>query len=72
MLADSIMQDGNQVQQTIQVCWKAPSVGRVCLNIDGACRDGVIGCGGVIRGSDGEWLKGFSKLIGLGDAYIIT
>jgi ribonuclease HI len=40
------------------------------LNIDGACRDGVIGCGGVIRGSDREWLNGFSKLIGLGDAYI--
>jgi ribonuclease HI len=40
------------------------------LNIDGACRDGVIGCGGVIRGSDGEWINGFSKLIGRGDVYI--
>jgi hypothetical protein len=40
------------------------------LNIDGACRDGVIGCGGVIRGSDREWLNGFSKLIGLGDGVI--
>jgi hypothetical protein len=40
------------------------------LNIDGACKDGVIGCGGVIRGNMSEWLHGFSKIIGRGEAYI--
>jgi ribonuclease HI len=40
------------------------------LNIDGACRDGVIGCGGVIRGSAGEWIHGFSKIIGREEVYI--
>jgi hypothetical protein len=70
-LADKAMQPGKPTRQTIiHVSWKPPSVGWVCLNIDGACRDGVIGCGGVIRGSEGEWLIGFSKLIGRGDAYI--
>jgi hypothetical protein len=30
---------------------------RVRLNTDGSCRDGGhIGCGGIIKGSDGEWL----------------
>jgi hypothetical protein len=33
------------------------------LNIDGAYSNGVIG------GSEGEWLRGFSKLIGTGDVY---
>jgi ribonuclease HI len=42
----------------------------VCLNIDGTCKDGIIGCGGVIRGNEGEWLHGFSKLIGRGEVYI--
>jgi hypothetical protein len=27
---------------------EATNVGWVCLSIDGACRNGVIGCGGVI------------------------
>jgi ribonuclease HI len=70
-LAANIMNDSYQSLQVIRhIGWFPPSFGWVCLNIDGACRDGVIGCGGVIRGSDGEWIHGFSKLIGRGDAYI--
>jgi ribonuclease HI len=70
-LADKIMQhDSHEQQAIIQIGWSPPTLGWVCLNIDGACRDGVIGCGGVIRGSDGEWINGFSKLIGRGDVYI--
>jgi ribonuclease HI len=47
------------------VGWKCPQVGWVKLNSDGACRkDGRSGCGGVIRGSDGEWLGGFAKYVG--------
>jgi hypothetical protein len=41
--------------------WTPPSVGWVCLNVDGACRDGSI------RGNEGEWIHGFSKFIGRGD-----
>jgi ribonuclease HI len=62
--------DGQFQQAIIQIGWTPPSQGWVCLNIDGACRDGAIGCGGVIRGSFGEWIHGFSKFIGRGDAYI--
>jgi ribonuclease HI len=40
------------------------------LNIDGAWKDGVIGCGGVIRGSEGEWIYGFNKFIGRGEVYM--
>jgi ribonuclease HI len=69
-LAGLVMQDGVQQQQMqIHVGWKPPSNGWVCLNIDGTCKDGVIGCGGVIRGNTGEWLHGFSKIIGRGEAY---
>ncbi|GAU13589.1 hypothetical protein TSUD_346930 [Trifolium subterraneum] len=49
-----------------------PPVGWVRLNMDGYCRDGgYIGCGGIIRGSDEEWLGGlggFSKYICIGNA----
>jgi ribonuclease HI len=69
-LAGVVMHDGLQQQQAvIHVGWKPPLNGWVCLNVDGACKDGVIGCGGVIRGNSGEWLHGFSKLIGRGEAY---
>jgi hypothetical protein len=37
----------------------------VRLNTDGSSKDNAkAGCGGLIRGSDGEWLGGFSKFIG--------
>lgn len=70
-LAEKIMQKHNTGKQEImQVSWKHPRNGWVCLNIDGACKNGVIGCEGVIRGSEGEWLYGFSKVLGQGNAYI--
>jgi hypothetical protein len=44
-------------QRVVFVSWKPPPVGWVRLNTDGSCRDGGhIGCGGIIKGSDGEWL----------------
>jgi ribonuclease HI len=58
-------------QRVVFVSWKPPPVGWVRLNTDGSCRDGGhIGCGGIIRGSDGEWLGGYSKYIGIGSAYL--
>lgn len=55
---------------SIHVRWKAQKYGWVCLNVDGTCKNGLIGCGGAIRGSEGEWLSGFSKFIGRGDALL--
>jgi ribonuclease HI len=70
-VADRVMQAScYQPRSTVDIGWKPPIAGWVCLNIDGACNNGIIGCGGVIRGNEGEWLHGFSKFIGRGDAYI--
>lgn len=50
-MADKIIQPTPKRKQVIvQVDWKPPNDGWVSLNIDGACKNGVIGCGGLIRG----------------------
>jgi ribonuclease HI len=37
----------------------------VRLNTDGACKENnIAGCGGIIRGNQGEWIGGFAKGIG--------
>jgi hypothetical protein len=47
--------DNTPIHTTILVGWKHPRVNWIKLNTDGSCRyDGIIGCGGVIRGSEGE------------------
>ncbi|MCI05125.1 ribonuclease H protein [Trifolium medium] len=57
--------------KVVLIGWKLPPDGWVKLNTDGSCRDdGSIGCGGVIKGSAGEWLGGFSKFIGNINAYV--
>jgi ribonuclease HI len=53
------------------ICWKPPQASFVKLNTDGACKtDQVAGCGGVIRGNQGEWLGGFAKGVGLCSAFV--
>src|SRR4051812_3583963 len=54
----------------IQVHFKFPKKGWVCINVDGACKNGVIGCGGIICGDVGEWISGFAKFIGRGEPYM--
>ncbi|MCI08269.1 putative non-LTR retroelement reverse transcriptase [Trifolium medium] len=55
----------------VLIGWKPPPNGWVKLNSDGSCKDnGIAGCGGIIRGSDGEWLGGFAKCIGRCNAYL--
>jgi ribonuclease HI len=45
-------------------CW-------VKLNTDGASKEeGQAGCGGIIRGSDKEWLGGFPKNLGRCSAFV--
>ncbi|MCH79377.1 putative non-LTR retroelement reverse transcriptase [Trifolium medium] len=54
-----------------EVYWQPPAEGRMKLNTDGACKDGRnAGCGGILRGSDGQWLGGFAKSIGICNAFI--
>jgi hypothetical protein len=31
----------------------------------------ISGCGGIVRGSDGEWIGGFAKCVGIGYAFIV-
>ncbi|MCI24591.1 putative non-LTR retroelement reverse transcriptase [Trifolium medium] len=55
----------------MHIGWNPPPEGWVKLNTDGSCSDGGwIGCGGVLRGSHGEWLGGFANFIGQGNAYL--
>ncbi|MCI19679.1 RNA-directed DNA polymerase (Reverse transcriptase), partial [Trifolium medium] len=45
--------------------------GWVILNTDGASKySGSAGCGGLIHGTDGEWLGRFSKNIGICNAFV--
>ncbi|GAU25355.1 hypothetical protein TSUD_216930 [Trifolium subterraneum] len=45
--------------------WKPPKLQFVKLNVDGASNNGKrAGCGGGIRGNQGEWLGGFAKSVG--------
>lgn len=46
-------------------------MGWVKLNTDGARdKDGKVSCGGFIKVTEGEWLRGFSKNIGISNVYI--
>jgi len=46
-------------------------VGWVKINTDGARKeDGRAGCGGILRGSEGEWHGGFSKYVRMCSAYV--
>lgn len=57
--------------ETILIGGKPPENGWVRLNTDGSCKEGAAaGCGGVLRGSDGEWLGGFARSVGLCSAYM--
>jgi ribonuclease HI len=48
------------------ISWHPPPINWVKLNTDGSSKNNMTaaGCGGLIRGNDGEWLGGFSKFVG--------
>jgi hypothetical protein len=51
--------------------WKPPKDLFVRVNTDGAYKEHVVaGCGGLIRGSHGEWLGGFAKCVGICSAFV--
>jgi ribonuclease HI len=54
-----------------QIGWKPPTGNFVKLNTDGARKqNNKAGCGGVIRGGQGEWLGGFAKGVGDCSAFV--
>jgi hypothetical protein len=51
--------------------WIPPTMGSVRFNTDGASKDGDrVGCGGLLRVSNDEWLGGFGKPLGMLSAYV--
>ncbi|MCH98601.1 ribonuclease H protein, partial [Trifolium medium] len=55
----------------VLVRWQTPREIWFKLNTDEACKDsGLAGCGGVLRGSHGEWIGGFAKRLGVCGAYV--
>lgn len=55
------------LNQGIQVKWEKPQRGWFKLNTDGSAlgNPGKAGAGGLIRNDEGEWVKGFTRSIGL-------
>lgn len=56
--------------ETIFIGWKQPREGWVKLNCNGACKENGnrAGCGDLLRGTNGKWLKGFVRKIEVCDA----
>jgi hypothetical protein len=55
----------------VLIGWSPPRTSFVKLNTDGASKDNQIaGCGGVIRGCQGDWLGGFAKCVGKCSAFV--
>jgi ribonuclease HI len=60
-----------QSRTMAMIRWNPPKTNFVRLNTDGAYKvNQAAGCGGVIRGCDGEWIGGFAKGVGLCSAFM--
>ncbi|WRX14343.1 Ribonuclease H domain - like 10 [Theobroma cacao] len=74
-IATSADFDGVQVErrkkEKVLIGWRAPQVGWVCLNTDGAYRRSIeeAFAGGVIRNAEGDWQAGFVAKLGKCSAY---
>jgi ribonuclease HI len=69
MSNSEVIMDRDKVVRLIS--WKLPKSSFVSLNTDGASKDHQeAGCGGIVRGSQGEWIGGFSKSVGRCSAFI--
>jgi ribonuclease HI len=69
-VAQDRVQKNPHHKEIVYIGWKRPLDGWVKLNCDGACKGNgeLAGCGGLLRQSDGTWIKGFSRKIGACDA----
>ncbi|EOY21817.1 Ribonuclease H-like protein [Theobroma cacao] len=58
-------------QEEVLIGWRAPQVGWVCINMDGAYKKSIdeAFAGGVIRNSEGDWRTGFVAKLGKCLAY---
>lgn len=58
--------------KSINVMWIPPSSGWLKLNTDGASKTSSdrSGCGGLLRGPDGQWIHGFATQLGFCSAYV--
>jgi ribonuclease HI len=66
---NAVVHQHNNVIENIH--WQPPSLGWIRLNTDGASKgEDIAGCGGVLRGNNGEWICGFSKGLGACSAYV--
>lgn len=56
----------SHVQRSILVTWNKPDAGWVKLNCDGALKSasGCASCGGLLRGVDCRWIRGFCRFLG--------
>ncbi|MCH86415.1 putative non-LTR retroelement reverse transcriptase [Trifolium medium] len=55
----------------MNIGWQPPSGNYVKLNTDGPSKENSIaGCGGIIKGNQGEWLRGFAKGVGVCSAFV--
>ncbi|CAJ2650297.1 unnamed protein product [Trifolium pratense] len=69
VLNNSVALARNQV--VTMIGWSPPKPLFIKLKTDGAYKDRqVAGCGGVLRGCQGEWLGSFAKWVGLCSAFI--
>jgi ribonuclease HI len=59
----------DKTRTTVNVKWEAPRSDWISLNTDGAVKNGIAGCGGVLRDHRGNWITGFSKYIGITSAF---
>lgn len=64
--SDARMKDCFKSSQVAIQPWQTPKEGWIKLNIDGSfkCHIPRAGTGGVIRGSNGNWVTGFSMEVG--------
>jgi len=60
-------------KETIYIGWMRPPISWVKLNCDGTWKgSGTLAwCGGLLRDSDGRWIKGHFKKIGMCDFFIL-
>jgi hypothetical protein len=61
----------NNFRNEVMIRWGPLLEGWVKLNTEGAAKAGTASsCGGVVRGSHGEWIGGFAKYLGVCSAYV--
>jgi hypothetical protein len=61
---------GQRKKDIVFIGWKRPPESWIKLNCDGAYKESVdlVGCGGLLRDSDGRWIQGYTQKIGACDA----